>query len=233
MPHRSWCKGFTKDTHPSVAKISRTMKARKIDNFRAWRLKMMAQGKIRSKYPPFKKSGDLAEYIGVVLGDGHIEKFPRTERITIVGDVAKPAYIERYAKLTELLFEKKPTIAKEKNVNALRLGLYQKHISRRLGIPTGNRKNLDYHLPKWIENNNEYITRFLRGLFEAEGSLCIHLPTCTYNFAFSNTNKHLLGIVEFLLRKLEFHPEVRNNAIRIRKKVEVERLKNLISFRQY
>src|SRR5579864_8438215 len=108
MPHQSWSKGFTKETHPGVAKISHTMKTKRIDNFKKWRYEMMALGKIRSKYPPFKKSGDLAEYIGVVLGDGHIEKFPRTERIIIVGDVQKPAYIERYAELTESLFEKKP-----------------------------------------------------------------------------------------------------------------------------
>jgi hypothetical protein len=77
------------------------------------------------------------------------------------------------------------------------------------------------------------LVRFLRGLFEAEGSLSIHLPTCTYNFAFSNTNQYLLKIVEIGLKRLEFHPEVRHNAIRIRRKAEVEELKNLLHFRQY
>jgi hypothetical protein len=43
----------------------------------------------------------------------------------------------------------------------------------------------------------------------------------------------LLNIIDNTLRQLEFHPEVRNNAIRIRKKAEVERLKNLLQFRQY
>lgn len=74
---------------------------------------------------------------------------------------------------------------------------------------------------------------FVRGLFEAEGYLSIHLPTCTYNFAFVNYNQHLLNIVENALRRLEFHPEVRHNAIRIRRKAEVERLKKLIHFREY
>ena len=73
---------------------------------------------------------------------------------------------------------------------------------------------------------------FVCGLFEAEGYLSIHLLTCTYNFAFVNLNQHLLRIVENTLRRLEFHPEVRDNA-RIREKAEVGYLKELLHFREY
>ena len=223
----SWCKGFTKTTHPNVTKISATMKARHIDNFKRWRKNH------RVHYARLPHNGDLAEYIGVVLGDGHIEKCPRTERITITGDFNKPDYILRYVALTEKLFHKKPVVARAKNSNGFRLSLYQKFISLRLDIPTGDRTNFLYQLPKWISENPNYIARFLRGLFEAEGSLCVHLPTCTYNFSFSNYNPHLLDIVKKLLIQLEFHPEIRHNAIRIRKRAEVERLKKLINFREY
>lgn len=209
------------------AKISAAMKVRKIDNFKKWRDSHQIQ------YAEFPHNGDLAEYIGVVLGDGHIEKFPRTERVVIVGDFQKPDYVLYYAELTEKLFHKKPAIAKAKSSNGFRLSLYQKSISERLGIPTGDKTDLNYQLPEWIAKNEDYVTRFLRGLFEAEGYLCIHLPTCTYNFAFVNTNQHLLDIVKMLLIQLEFHPEIRHNAIRIRKRAEVERLKRLIRFREY
>ncbi|MGD1003405.1 MAG: LAGLIDADG family homing endonuclease [Minisyncoccia bacterium] len=208
-------------------KISRTMKARKIDNFKNWR------DSHRVRYALIPHSGDLAEYIGVVLGDGNIEACPRTERLIIVGNSNNPGFIRRYARLTHLLFNKKPTTTKIRNVNAFRISLYQKYISERLGIASGNRKDTPYTLPNWIENNDIFSIRFLRGLFEAEGSLSIHLPTCTYNFSFSNHNAYLLNIVEHILRRLEFHPEIRNNAIRIRRKAEVKRLKKLIAFREY
>jgi hypothetical protein len=61
----------------------------------------------------------------------------------------------------------------------------------------------------------------------------VHIPTGTYNFAFVNTNQSLLSIVRDSLVRLEFHPEVRHNAIRIRKRDEVFRLKDLLRFRQY
>jgi DNA-binding transcriptional regulator WhiA len=203
------------------------MKCRKLDNFREWREKHPVH------YASIPKNAALAEYIGVVLGDGHIEKFPRTERIVTAGDAKKMGFIRRYAKLTGMLFHKKPAVAKASYSNAVRISLYQKFISKRLGIPTGNRKDFPYKLPSWIQKNKKCTVGFLRGLFVAEGYLSIHLPTCTYNFAFVNLNQHLLYIVEHLLRKLEFHPEVRHNAIRIRKKAEVERLKKLIAFREY
>ncbi len=203
------------------------MKARKIDNFKKWR------DDHRVRYADLPRNGDLAEYIGVVLGDGNIEACPRTERLIIVGNSNNPEFIRRYTRLTHILFGNEPTVTKLKDVNALRISLYQKYISQRLGIASGNRKDVPYTLPDWINENESFSIRFLRGLFEAEGSLNIHLPTCTYNFSFSNKNQSLLNIVEDILRRLEFHPEVRNNAIRIRRKAEVEKLRKLIAFREY
>ena len=92
-----WCKGFTKETHPSIARMVKTFKARKIDNFKEWREKMKKMGKIPSDYPSFKKNGDLAELIGVILGDGHIAKFPRTEALTIFSNSNNVGFIKRYS----------------------------------------------------------------------------------------------------------------------------------------
>ncbi len=162
------------------------MKARRIDNFKKW------WDSHRVQYADIPHSGDLAEYIGVVLGDGNIQVFPRTERITIVGDFAKMGFVRRYVLMTELLFNKVPTVAKARSSNAVRISLYQKFISKRLGIPTGNKEQFPHVLPTWIEINESYLIRFLRGLYEAEAYLSIHLPTCTYNFGFVNTNPYLL-----------------------------------------
>lgn len=94
-----WCKGYTKETHPSVLKISKTFKKKKIDNFKEWREKMKKMGKIRSSYPLFKKDGNLAELIGVILGDGNILKFPRTEALTISSNAKNSGFIKRYSSL--------------------------------------------------------------------------------------------------------------------------------------
>lgn len=74
-----WNKGYKKDNHPSLLKISRTFKKKKIDNFAEWRGQAIRGGLIKAEYPILEKTADLAELIGVILGDGHIGKFPRTK----------------------------------------------------------------------------------------------------------------------------------------------------------
>src|SRR3989344_3770294 len=95
----NWNKGLTKDTNLSVRKISETMRRKKIDNFCVWREKMKALGRIKSVYPPLEKNGNLAELIGVVLGDGHICVYPRTEELRLISNSNNPDFIKRYAQL--------------------------------------------------------------------------------------------------------------------------------------
>jgi len=209
------------------------MRNKKIDNFRRWREEMKKIGIIPNGYPPLKKSRKLAEYLGVVLGDGNISKFPRTERIIISCNSKNIGFIKRYSLFTEELFNKKPTVSKVWNANNVRISLYQKNISMRLEVPSGNRNNYKFKIPDWILKNNNYLISLLRGLYEAEGSLSIHAKTYTYNFQFRNVNQNLLKAVENGLRILGYHPEVRKDAIRLRKKIEVAKFKELIKFRIY
>ena len=174
----SWCKGFTKETHPSVFKISQTFKKKKLDNFKKWRDKMKKIGKIRSNYPPLKKNGDLAELIGVVLGDGHIGAFPRSESLTIACNTKNKGFVRRYKNLMQKFFEKKPYEGKVgPNKGCTRIRIYQKNISQRLGLSSGDRGNIIFRTPQWILKEKRHLIRYLRGLYEAEGSFSVHKPT--------------------------------------------------------
>ena len=229
----SWNKGKTKETDPSVRKISRTFKKRHIDNFYSWRQVQIKEGKIMSQYPPFKKSVELATLIGLIWGDGNISKFPRCERLVITLGTDKPKLILYAKQVVKDVFSKEPHIKKASYENAVKISLYQKHISKRLGIPSGERKHSKKGLPKWIWGSKKFLLASLRGLYEAEAYLSIHLPTSTYNFAFVNYNERLLFDVKTALIKLGYRPEIRPYAIRLRKKDEVKSFEKLISFRKY
>jgi DNA-binding transcriptional regulator WhiA len=213
--------------------MAATFKRKKIDNFKEWRERMKRLGIIKSSYPPFKRDGDLAELIGVVLGDGNIYKHLRTEELRISSNSEDKGFIKRYERLVNLVFKKKPKLKKVKSSNCVCVRIYQKFISKRLGVPTGARKNLDIKIPKWIFKNRKYLKRYLRGLYEAEGSFCVHKPTYTYKLLFSNRNKSLLDNVYRSLKILGFHPHKSKYQIQISKKEEVYRIKNLIEFRKY
>lgn len=232
MP-KNWNKGQTKETNISVRKISETMKRKNIDNFYKWREIQYKLGNIKRDFKDLKKSKQLAELIGVVWGDGNIEKFPRTERLVISGDNAKYSFIDRYSQMVEKIFDKKPTVMKSNQTNAVRISIYQNKISERLKVPTGSKFHLKIMLHKWIKQDKLYLTYFLKGLYEADGSLSHHKKTYTYNFCFSNVNQSLLDVVEDALIKFGFHPERRINSVRLRRKLEVEKFAEMIKFRQY
>ena len=230
---KSWNKGYTKFTHPSVRKTSETMKKKKIDNFAQWRKRAIEKGVLKVSFPPLKKNGDLAELIGVILGDGHIEKFPRTERLLIFSNASNKGFVKRYTFLVEKVFSKSPYVYKQHPQECIRISLYQKKISRRLGVPTGSRKDIQIMVPKWVLSNRKYIVRYLRGLFEAEGSFSVHIPTSTFKFSFANHNQTLLAIVADLLRKQGFHPSRGNDRVQLSRKKEVMEAMKLLKFRKY
>ncbi len=229
----AWSKGYTKETNPSVAKISATFKKKKINNFAKWREKMIKDGFIVVDRPPFQKSAELAELIGVILGDGYIGKFPRTEILAIFSNSNNPGFVNRYATLVEDIFNKRPRLLKQKDSNCIKISIYQKDISKRLGISSGARKEQKIRIPSWILKDKRYLIRYLRGLYEAEGSFAVHKSTYTYKFIFTNRNESLLDNVYNGLKILGFHPHRSKYKIQISKKKEVYKIKDLLEFRKY
>ncbi len=196
---------------------------------------MKVEGKIKSNYPVLNKDGNLAELIGVVLGDGHIWKYDRTEELSIFSNANNLGFVKRYAYLIETVFHKKPTISNHSGVNCKRIRIYEKHIQRRLGVPYSPRLYKKIVVQKWISNKNSYVIRYLRGLYEAEGSHSIHFPTSTYKVQFSNKNVSMLENVFKLIKRLGFHPHwtKSNYSIQLSKKDEVFDFLKLIEFRRY
>jgi intein-encoded DNA endonuclease-like protein len=225
MPYKAWNKGLNKENNASLAKIAKARSAK--NNFASW------QKEHPVHYATLKRDEDLAFLIGLVLGDGNIHAHTRTESLTLALGTDKPELWQYASAVLEKIFLKKPYVAKIKASECIRVRIYQKHISEGLGISTGARGNLTIEIPEWIENNKKFLISYLKGLFEAEGSFCIHLPTCTYNFAFANRNKSLLSIVEKSLSKLGFTPRRRPFNIALRKREEALAFEKLISFRKY
>jgi len=179
----------------------------------------------------FPKTCQLTFLIGFIKGDGNITVYPRTEGLTLALNSKYPQLIKYLKLLLRKIFNKKPATYQKGNCVWLRI--YQKNLSKRLNIPSGNKGKRQMITARWIYAANKPLIAYLRGLFEAEGSLSIHLPTCTYNFQFSNRNPFLLKEVSQILKKLGFHPECRKYTTRLRKRGEVLDFKKLISFRKY
>ncbi len=227
-----WNKGKTKETDLRVKKISSTMKLKKIDNFKKWRDQQKKKGNIKTNYPPLPKNSKTAELIGLVLGDGNLYQYPRTEQLLISFNSKYPQIIKRAIFLVKNIFDKTPAQGKGSG-NCNRIWIYEKHISKRLGIPPGAKKNHDLKIPQWAWESKKLLVSCLIGLYNAEGSYSIHLPTCTYNLGFANNNQTLLKDVHQALKILKYTPHLRKNKVTLRRKNETESFAKLIKFKHY
>jgi hypothetical protein len=214
-----------------AAKISATMKAKKLDNFTAWRTqKQLARP---TTYFRLEQNSDLAELIGVVLGDGYIGAHARTEVLRIACNNNNQGFIRRYSMMVERVFSKKPTVKKRTTSECVDIVMYEKGIAARLGLATGAKTHRPFVLPIWISTQPEYVRAFLRGLYETDGCHAIHRGTYTYKFIFSNVNQSLLELVFMLLCELGFHPTKTEKTVQLSRKAEVSDAVALLSFRKY
>ena len=130
---------------------------------------LMRRGIKIKQYQKLVKNSNLAELIGIVLGDGNLYKHPRTENLRITLNSKDQPYIFHVAELICKIFNKHPSIIKRNGKNAVSVSLYQGKISHRLDIPSGNKIKNDVVIPAWIFIKRKHRVRCLKGLFETDG----------------------------------------------------------------
>jgi len=125
-----------------------------------------------------KCSKELAELIGIILGDGNIWcKKGGYYYLRICGDSEKDRdYLLHYVKpLFERLFKKKMRVIKHKTYKELFLVVGNKDVVYTLnyfGLPSGDKKLNNVKIPDWIFKSDVYIKACIRGLVDTDGSVC-------------------------------------------------------------
>lgn len=226
-----WDKGDTKENNLSLLRLSNTLKIRKEWNFSKWQRKRKKQ-----RIPLYKgllKGENLAELIGIVLGDGNLYKHPRTENLRIICDSRDTGYIRHIVNLVEKIFFKKPSVIKRKNENATVVSLYQCKISARLKLGVGNKIKNNVGIPSWITSDKRFMLMCLKGLFETDGCFVEDKGNYTQIIEFKNNCRRLRDDVYAILLKFGFNPQQGSNYVRLARKNEVYRFKELIEFRNY
>ena len=120
-------------------------------------------------------SVELAEFVGIMLGDGGINN-PWQANISMnaVADAFYSKYVEG---LIIRLFGVKPAIRKRKERDTLIISLASTTIVDYLvsiGLPRGNKLRAGLKIPNWILNNPTYSNACVRGLMDTDGCLYIH-----------------------------------------------------------
>lgn len=178
----------------------------------------------------------LAEFVGIVIGDGNISDY--AVRITL-DSLADKEYISYVSSLIKRLFNVNPKIFKHKKYRAVDIVVHRKNLVEycvKLGLNIGDkiRQNLD--IPNWIKENKNFSIACVRGLVDTDGCFFNHSYKSNgknYHYtkiAFTNRNKILIESVKKILMNLGFHVRITKdgNDIRIENQEDVLRYMDIV-----
>jgi hypothetical protein len=150
----------------------------------AWHQWWVDQGKSQSvitkpkeiHYP--KKSAALAEFVGIVLGDGGMTEGQLSITLNSTDDLE---YSEFVVHLCKKLFRVNPSVYIRKYQNALVIMISRvaliRFLTEQVGLVTGNKVKHQVAIPDWIMTKKLYQIACLKGLVDTDGSVFTHRYT--------------------------------------------------------
>lgn len=188
--------------------------------------------------PPDTYSADLAEFVGILLGDGHIDKTQWTITLNMIKD---KSYANFVTKLITSLFHFHPSRIIRKNYHAIIIsgsGIRSIQYFLQIGLKIGNKVKQQVGVPNWITQNKTYRIACLRGLTDTDGGVFRHAYTVNgkqyaYNkLAFINRSMPLLHFAYDVLTQSGLHPKmidkVANKRVWLYNQSEVNRYLQII-----
>jgi len=166
-----------------------------------------------------KHSTKLAEFFGIMLGDGHISKY----QIMVCLGTKEEDYVRYVQKLLESLFSVEAKVIHNKK------GYWTTYLGSadavdwalREGL-VGNKVKYQVGVPSWIFSKKVYMEAFLRGFFDTDGS--VYKLRFGIQISFCNHSLPILHALHEMLCKLQYKPsKVGSWSVYITRRSDVER----------
>lgn len=184
---------------------------------------------LRKNFSFPQKSNELAELVGIILGDGGITDWQL--KISLNKET-EPEYVEFVAELIDFLFKESPQKyyygGRGQKVCVLCLGgVSLIEFLERIGLKIGNKVLLQVGVPKWIMKNRNYSIASLRGLVDTDGCIYSHkhttkgFPCFNYGLTLTNHSKPLLNFAHAVLSKEGFASKIKEHSVYLYRQEEV------------
>lgn len=196
-----------------------------------WEREGKFKSKIIKKCKPIIKpkfSKELAEFVGVILGDGGITSRQITVTLNKFDDKDFSIYVsDLFKKLFEVnvsAYERESVI----NIVASRVELVK--FLTRIGLKVGGKVRQQVGVPNWINESKIFIKSCLRGLLDTDG--CFYIDKHKYKdkiylncgVNFTNRSLPILNFFRDNLVKLGYHPTQKTEfSIFLRREEEIVR----------
>jgi DNA-binding XRE family transcriptional regulator len=187
-------------------------------------------GPLPIKTPPFSKN--LAEFVGIMLGDGGISEKQITVSTNSIDDKIYGHFVKR---LINKNFGVKPAIYFRKDSAAMDIVVSRKKLvdfcNKKLGLKIGNKLKQGLDIPKWIIGNDEFEKACIRGLVDTDGCIFTErhkIKNKIYGYKrinFVSMSPALRQSVFDILKRLDLCPKMRNN-----RSVQIENMDKIIEY---
>ncbi len=174
-----------------------------------------------------KRSPALAEFVGIMLGDGGIGHYQATITLNAVTDTE---YADFVVGAIGQLFGLTPSRQTRENVCVIVVSSVELvEFLCRIGLVQGNKVKHQANLPSWIFEDPHRLRACLRGLMDTDGSVyrASHTVAGTrYEHAclcFRNYSKPLVEAVHHILADFGYHPSIGRNRVYLYRQREIQR----------
>lgn len=162
-----------------------------------------------------KYSTGLAEFFGIMMGDGGINN-PWQANVTL-NSIKDAKYAEYVSVLCKKLFDITPAIRKRKTRNTLVLSLASTSVVDFLvtnGLIRGNKLKTGLRIPKWILKKPLYKQACVRGLIDTDGCMFVHVHKVkgkvyrNIGLCFTSLSSELIFQVADILAEFRIMPHI-------------------------
>lgn len=186
---------------------------------------------------PFHKprySSSLAEFIGIMIGDGGLTKYQA--KITLHHKDDRE-YIDFVSSLIKKLFEVPIKICHRPNISVKELVVSRKGLVdylHKMGLPIGDKIRQNIDIPGWIKNSKNYSLACIRGLVDTDGSIFTHKYEShnkQYGYKkldFSTASPHLMSSASKIFKKLGIKTYINKTSLRIENTNDMQKYFDLI-----
>lgn len=176
------------------------------------------------------RSPRLAEFVGIVLGDGGIANYQVTVTLNAVTD---KSYADFVAREIGQLFGLTPSRYTRGNACVIVVSSVELvEFLRRTGLVRGNKVEHQVDLPAWVLKEPRYLKASLRGLIDTDGSVYSsthRVKGTSYHHAsmcFRNYSNPLVETVHRILAALGYHPTRGRNCVYLYRQRDIQKYFN-------
>jgi len=176
------------------------------------------------------KNQDLAELVGIILGDESFFINKKVAELDIAFNLSENYYLNHVEDLLQRITQSNVNRKYEKGHRCIHLRICKREIVKNLLevslIKSGNKIRNKVTIPEWIWKDKKLLKSCLKGLFDTDGSLyrlTPHWPNL-FQLSFKNNNEKLLIDVRKALIMLNITPsKVFGNRIVVTKREEINK----------